>query len=179
VLAGKLALVLGIAMLAGWNRWRLTPALARDAVATAPRLARSVALELGLAALVLAAAGLWRFTPPPRTVVPRPPLSLHIHDPRAMATLTLAPGRAGANDVAVVLQAASFAPLPAKQVTLAFARPEAGIAPIERRASLLPDGTWRTKALPLPVAGAWQVRLDLLIDDFDQVTLEDSIEIAP
>ncbi len=177
VLSAKLAVVLSIAALAAWNRRRLTPALLRAPAAAAPRLARSVALELGLALLVLAAAGLWRFTPPPRALAQRPPLGLHIHDPRVMATLTVTPGRAGANDVAVVLQGADFSAFAAKEVTLGLAQPGAGIAPITRKARRGEDGVWRLDALPLVAPGTWQVTLDVLVNDFEQVTLEDAMEV--
>jgi len=69
-------------------------------------------------------------------------------------------------------------PLSAKEVTLTLSLPERGIEPIERGASLGPDGCWHVAKVELPFAGRWHVRIDALVTDFEQVTLEDDLELA-
>jgi putative copper resistance protein D len=51
-------------LFAAWNRWRLVPALERGQGEAGSRLARSIALEAVLAALVLLAAAELVTTPP-------------------------------------------------------------------------------------------------------------------
>jgi copper transport protein len=43
----------------------------------------------------------------------------------------------------------------------------------------MPNGQWRAEGLVLPVAGRWQMRIDVLVSDFEKATLEDSVEIRP
>ena len=61
-------------------------------------------------------------------------------------------------------------------MTLTLANPAAGIEPIRRTASAA-DGHWRVEGLRIPVAGPWIVRVDLLIDDFEKIALEDQVDL--
>ena len=65
-------------------------------------------------------------------------------------------------------------PLAAQGLTLALSNPQAGIEPLRRAASRLDDGRWRVETGPLPSSGGghWRLGLEILVDDFDQVTLE-------
>ncbi|MET0430655.1 MAG: copper resistance D family protein, partial [Microvirga sp.] len=176
----KMAAVAGLMALAGLNRWRLTPAL-RTRPSDAAALVRTILCEVALMVLILAAVAGWRLTPPPRALAASlsAPASLHIHDAAAMADMTIAPGRAGPVALSLSLLTGDFGPLDAREVTIGFSHPGAGIEPIERRAVREPDGSWRVEDLMLPVPGRWQVRVDALITDFDKATLEGSVEIAP
>jgi copper transport protein len=69
ILSIKLALVAALLALAALNRFRLTPALAKNLKA-APALKRSILAECVLALAIFAVVAGWRFTPPPRTIVP-------------------------------------------------------------------------------------------------------------
>ena len=42
---------------------------------------------------------------------------------------------------------------------------------------MLGDGHWRVEGLRIPVAGQWIVRVDLLIDDFEKIVLEDQVDL--
>jgi copper transport protein len=61
-------------------------------------------------------------------------------------------------------------------VALILGNPAAGVEPI-RRLAVLREGVWQIDALALPVPGRWQVRVDVLISDFEKQTLEDNVEI--
>lgn len=187
VLLVKLALVAGLLGLAAWNRLGLTrPALAGEPAARR-RLVRSIAAEAGLALAILAVAALWRFTPPPRALAAAAamPAEIHIHAARAMADVTIAPGRAGPVGVSIIVMTGDFGPLDPKEMRLTLENPAAGIAPI-RRAAVRPgagggppDGIWRVEDLTIPVPGRWSVRLDVLVSDFETVALEGAIDIRP
>jgi copper transport protein len=70
-----------------------------------------------------------------------------------------------------------FAPFEPKEVALVLSNPAAGIEPI-RRAAALHDGVWQAD-VALPVPGRWQIRVDLLVSDFEKIALDDTVEIRP
>jgi copper transport protein len=180
VLLAKLVLLAALFGLAAYNRFALTgPALAGDAAAQR-RMRRSVIMEITVALTILAVVALWRFTPPPRALAEAAaaPAYVHIHTPAAMADLTLTPGRAGTVTASVVLQSGEFGPLTAKEVTLELANPALGIEPIQRPARLTGDGPWQTDSFAIPASGRWQVKIEVLVTDFDKLTLEGTLDIG-
>ncbi|MCK1275150.1 CopD family protein [Bradyrhizobium sp. 61] len=179
ILSIKLALVTGLLALAALNRFRLTPALAlaRNETGT-PALKRSILLEGAIALAILAVVAGWRFTPPPRTIIPETPLAIHIHSDKAMFQVLVSPGKAGLDDFVLQLMTGEATPLIAKEVTLTLSLPERGIEPMERGASLGPDGYWHVRKVELPFAGRWHVRIDALVTDFEKVTLEDELDLG-
>ncbi|MHC2618957.1 copper transport protein [Bradyrhizobium huanghuaihaiense] len=178
ILSIKLGLAVLLLALAALNRFRLTSALARDEKA-APALRRSILLECAIALGIFALVAGWRFTPPPRTIVPETPLAIHIHTDKAMFQVLVSPGKAGANDFVLQLMTGEGTLLGAKEVTLILSLPERGIEPMAQAASLGPDGYWHVRKVELPFAGRWHVRIDALVTDFEQITLEDDLELAP
>jgi copper transport protein len=96
-----------------------------------------------------------------------------------MADLTITPGRAGPVVVSAVIMTGEFGPLAAKEVSFAFSNPTAGIESFKRKASAPGDGTWRADGVVLPLAGAWHVRIDILVSDFEMVRLEGEVRIRP
>ena len=177
ILLTKLALVALLLGLAGLNRIRLVPALARNGKAV-PALKRAIVLECLLAVAILAVVAGWCFTPPPRTIVPEAPLTLHIHTEKAMAQVLVSPGRPGLNDVELQLLTGEGAGLTAKEVTLTLGLPARGIEPMELAAEAGPDGSWRVRKAALPVAGRWHLKIDALVSDFEQITLEDELDLT-
>jgi len=178
ILSVKLVLVLSLLALAALNRYRLTPALAKDQGA-ASALRRSILLECGAALGIFALVAGWRFTPPPRTIVPETPLAIHIHTDKAMFQVLVSPGKPGVDDFVLQLMTGEATPLKAKEATLTLSLPERGIEPFERAAKLGPDGYWHVHKVELPFAGRWHVRIDALVTDFEKVTLEDELDVAP
>lgn len=181
VLVVKFILLATLFLLAAINRFWLTePAERGDPSATA-RLRRSILVEVALVLAIFAVAAIWRFTPPPRALAEAAaaPASIHIHTDKAMADLTIAPGRAGPVSASIMIMTGDFGPLDAKEVILVLSNPPAGIEQIKRPAIKPGDGTWRIDGLNLPLPGRWTVRIDVLISDFEMVKLEDTIEIRP
>ncbi|MFK4507274.1 copper resistance protein CopC/CopD [Bradyrhizobium daqingense] len=178
ILSLKLALVLLLLALAALNRLRLTQAFARDHKG-GTALKRSILLECGIALAIFAVVAGWRFTPPPRTIVAETPLGIHIHTDKAMFQVLVSPGKAGVDDFVLQLMTGEGTLLRAKEVTLILSLPERGIEPMERSASLGPDGYWHVRKVELPFAGRWQVRIDALVSDFERITLEDELVVPP
>jgi copper transport protein len=175
ILSIKLVLVTILLGLAALNRFRFTPALAEGA---AQPLARSILLECALALGILAVVGLWRFTPPPRLLVPDAPLAVHIHTDKAMFQVLIAPGRVGTDSFVLQLMNSEGVPLHAKEATLTLSIPARGIEEIERPGVLGSDGFWHVDNVPLAVPGRWHMRIDALVSDFQKITLEDDFDVA-
>ena len=180
VLLAKLAIVAVLLALAALNRWRFTvPALAGDAAA-GRNLRRSIKVEIVLIAAILAAVALWRFTPPPRVLIAEAatPASIHLHSAAAMADVSVKPGRMGPVAVAIYPMAADFSPMKAMDVTLVLSKADAGLEPLRRAATEI-DGVWRIEDLQIPLAGTWQIRVDILISDFEIAKLSGEMQLKP
>ena len=177
ILSTKLVLVAALLGLAALNRFRLTRALAMSEAATNP-LIRSIVLECALAAGILAVVAGWRFTPPPRSLIPDAPLAVHIHSDKAMFQVLVSPGRVGMDDFVLQLMNGDGTLLHAKGATLTLSLPERGIEAIERQGTLEPDGFWHVSKVPLAIPGRWHMRIDALVTDFDKITLEDDLDVA-
>jgi len=177
----KLALLIVLFLLAATNRWGLTARAEAGEPAATRRLARSIAAETLVVLLVFGAAAAWRFTPPPRVLdaAAAVPVTMHAHTDKAMAELTVTPGRAGPVSVAATLLTASFEPMEAKEVTFVFSNPAAGIEPFKRQAGRQADGTWRSDGVVLPLAGEWSLRVDVLVSDFEILRLAGTLAIRP
>ena len=177
ILSIKLLLVTALLGLAALNRFRLTPALASDPAASRP-LSRSILLEGALAVGILSIVAGWRFTPPPRLLIPQAPLAIHIHSEKAMFQVLVWPGRAGSDDFELQLMHGDGTLLHAKEATLTLSMPERGIGDIQRQGSLGADGYWYVGKVPLTVPGRWHIRIDALVSDFEKITLEDDMDVA-
>jgi copper transport protein len=175
ILSIKLVLVAILLGLAALNRFRLTPALVHGA---AGPLSRSILLECAVALGILAVVAGWRFTPPPRLLVPDAPLAVHIHTDKAMFQVLISPGRVGTDSFVLQLMNGEGVPLHAKEATLTLGIPARGIEGIERPGMLGPDGFWHVDKVPLAVPGRWHMRIDALVSDFEKITLEDDFDVA-
>ena len=92
-----------------------------------------------------------------------------------MADLTLTPGRVGRSDAEIMIRDANYRPLTPKGVTLVFSQPATGIEPLRREAVGIGDNRWRIDDVVLPTPGRWRLRVEILIDDFQKVSVEDDI----
>jgi copper transport protein len=176
VLLAKLVLVAVLLTLAALNRMRLTPALA-NAGAARP-LRRSILLECATALAILAVVAFWRFTPPLRSLLPETPLGVHIHSDKAMLQVLISPGKTGQDDFVLQLMHDDGTLLDAKEAKLTLSLPGRGIADMEHQATRGPDGYWHVRKAPLPLPGRWHMRIDALVGDFDQISLEDDVDIG-
>jgi copper transport protein len=176
VLLGKLILVALLLVLAAANRYRLVPRFHTEGATAARPLRRSIGTELALAVAVLALVALWRFTPPPRSLAAATTVSIHLHGAKAMAQIEIVRDAAGRATAQIQVLDGEFRPLAAKEVTLILANPAAGLEAIRRdgvRSGA--DDAWRIDDVRIPVAGRWDVGVDVLINDFEKATVSDSV----
>jgi len=95
-----------------------------------------------------------------------------------MTDLTVRPGRPGANAIALSLTTGDFGPLAAKEVLVQMRPVSGAIEPVERQASRGADGVWHVADIPVPLAGPWSVRVEILVTDFEKTVLEGVVEVG-
>ncbi|HEY9397554.1 MAG TPA: CopD family protein [Burkholderiales bacterium] len=185
ILLAKLSLVAGLFMLAAWNRYRLTDRVLSGNGKARSALGRIIAIEIALALCVLAVVALWRFTPPPRALTLPSPETLavvatRLQEAGVAAQLTYTPVRSDQpGSLRLILTDGQSAPLSPKAVTVSFANPAHGLEPLRREATQLRPGEWEVSPLTLPAATRWEVRIDMLVTDFDRISLQGELDMAP
>jgi copper transport protein len=175
VLMAKLAAVSALLALAAANRYWLVPKFELRRVPAARPLATSIAFELALAFVVLALVATWRFTPPPRALAMAAPITIHIHGDKAMAEIEIE--RENRPRARLSVLDGTFQPLAAREVTLVLANPAAGIEPLRRSAVHVGENSWRIDDLRIPIGGQWNLRVEILISDFEKVMIEDTVTL--
>lgn len=177
VLTAKLILVALLLALATVNRYRYTHAVLAGERTARQGLLRMIGMEIIVAVCILGLVSLWRFTPPPRSLhavhisaiaQASAPIQTELTSSKAHATLRYQPGTL----LMTLSDGATGQPMAAQEVTVTLSNPQAGIESLRRDAQPTENGTWQATLPPLPQIDGWQVRLDIRVDDFDQVTLE-------
>jgi copper transport protein len=88
-----------------------------------------------------------------------------------MADVSLSAAPPGAVTLHLMLADGDFVPLDPQEVRIDLTDPIAGIGPMTVQASREDAGVWSTTPVTLPSPGPWQVKLMLLISDFEQITI--------
>ncbi len=180
ILVAKLVLLAMLFLLAAWNRWSLTtPALQAEPKAIL-RLRMVIIIELILVTGILGLAAGWRFTPPPRAlamVAAAPPAYAHIMTADLMADLTITPGNTGTVATAIWLSDSAMQPVSPQAVTLSLAMPTRGIERMSREARVDTEGVWHVPDLILPLAGDWQIDLEIRMTRFSISRIEGTVTI--
>ena len=178
LLSIKLALVMLLLALAALNRFVGTPAVVADYNNT--RLLRgSIVTECVLVICILAVVAGWRFTPPPRASAGsryHAALGPYPHRCRDVSGTGFT-GQGRRQRFCAAVDDGDAALLPAKEAMLILSLPDRGIEPMERRATLGPDGNWHVRGVMLPQPGRWRMQIDALVTDFQKVSLEDELEV--
>jgi copper transport protein len=179
ILSAKLCLVAALLAIAAWNRFRLTSAVIAGSIKPRRMLARLIGVEVAIVIAILGMVAAWRFTPPPRVLVIASAKSalVHIHTAAAMADVTFEPARAGMVQASIVIMRGDFGGLDAKEVRLTLDNKTADIEAISRPATKGSDNVWRISQLPIPAGGRWNMQVDILITDFEKLTLTEQVEI--
>ena len=176
VLIGKLIAVGALLGLAAANRYRLVPRFHAQRAVAARNLRVSIGLELAIAAAILALVAVWRFTPPPRSLAAADAISIHLHGDKVMAQIEILRDRAGRANAQIQVLDGAFRPLAVKELTLVLANPPAGLEPIRRTGvHSAADNQWRVYDVRIPLAGRWNVQVEVLIDDFEKAAVNDAV----
>jgi hypothetical protein len=100
----------------------------------------------------------------------------HLHTEKAMANVTIAPGRAGPVVITIQLETIDERPLVAMAVALTLTSPRAGAAPLVTAAEHMSDDQWRA-TLSIPSPGRWSMGLRIKLSEADAVTVQSPILI--
>lgn len=100
----------------------------------------------------------------------------HLHTEKAMANVTVSPGRAGPVEISIQLETTDETPLTAKAVSVTLVDTQTGkkLAPVQ--ASRDGEDGWRVKVAQL-TPGRWMLGLGIAISEADRVTIESPILI--
>lgn len=99
----------------------------------------------------------------------------HIHTDKAMANVTVSPGRSGPVDIFIQLETVDETPLSAKSVLITLSDPDSGKTLSTVTASRSADDDWRAKVSLGP--GKWMLALNIAISETDHVEVESPILI--
>lgn len=94
----------------------------------------------------------------------------HLHAEKAMANVTVLPGRAGPVEIAIQLEDANELPLSADAVAVTLGNPEHGVAPMTANAERVGNDQWRVR-MSAPLSGRWSLGLDIRITPSDAVNV--------
>lgn len=177
ILFGKLVAVGVLLVFATANCW-LTPRVASGDVRSAHRMMRSIQLELAIVVVILGLVAFWRFTPPPRALfaAAAQPMHVHIHAQKAMADIEMEPPGPSGRRITIDVLDGEFRLLPAKEVELVLSKPAGGIESLRMAATHVEGATWRVEGLRISLSGSWHVRVDILVSDFEKITIEDDFD---
>ncbi|MGY2753798.1 copper transport protein [Thermostichus sp. MS-CIW-21] len=158
----KLLLVLMIVGLGAHNKLRLLPAL-REGVWSAGRSLRQIVrLELVGLVLVLALTSFLVAQAPPGQGA-GPACQETLSWPEGSLRLQILPCRPGNNRIQVEVKG-----IPAQELSLEFDLPARGIPPLRRQALPREPGQFEVEDVLLPLAGEWQLKVRLLVSDFEE-----------
>jgi copper transport protein len=183
----KLALVALLLGIGALNRLVLTPALQRGAEAVA-RMRRTIGADLVLAAgVIVLSAGLGT-VPPPRALAERAAAQGHAsHGPRDYAVqatarghhlvLVATPATPGENRIDLYLTDQQGQPLAAKAAEISWALPDMGVEALRVEAAAVESGHFQAR-VNFPLPGEWQVRADVLVDDFTKLPFPATVVVG-
>jgi len=100
----------------------------------------------------------------------------HLHTEKAMANVTVSPGRSGPVDIAIQLETVNETPLSAKGVSVTLSDSRTGRTLPTLVASRSGEDGWHVRVASLS-AGKWILGLDITISDDDAVKVESPILI--
>jgi hypothetical protein len=99
----------------------------------------------------------------------------HIHTDKAMANVTVSPGRSGPVDISIQLETVDEIPLSAKSVLITLSDPDSGRRLPTVAASRSAVDGWEAKVSLGP--GKWLLALNIVISDAEHLEVESPILI--
>jgi copper transport protein len=100
----------------------------------------------------------------------------HLHTEKAMANVTVSPGRAGPVDITIQLETMEEKPLTAKAVSVTLTDVQTGRRLPTVQATRTGEADWQVRGAVL-TAGNWMLGLGIAVTDTDKVAVESPIPI--
>ena len=101
----------------------------------------------------------------------------HLHTEKAMANVTVSPGRAGPVEISIQLATVDELPLTAKAVSVTLTDMQSGKKRETIQAARTSEDRWQVRVSMLP-AGRWMLGLGISISDSDRISVEAPILIS-
>jgi hypothetical protein len=101
----------------------------------------------------------------------------HLHTEKAMANVTVSPGRAGPVEIAIQLETTDELPLVAQAVSITLTDMQTGKKLEMMQATRAAEDRWQVK-IPMLSAGRWMLGLGISISDADRISVEAPILIS-
>jgi len=156
-----------------------------DGVGLLARLRRSVALEAGVALVVLALSSILVESQPGRTEQAaqtgptQATLAFNTGTASGTITVYVGPGTEGQNQAHLYLNNAKGLPYDAAQLTLQFSLPAQDLGPLTATVEHDGPGHYVDEPLALGFPGTWTLSVTIRSDDFDETTLTVPVRISP
>jgi hypothetical protein len=133
-------------------------------------------LSSRLAVGILCLGWLWCLTAGPVAAAGDDDFFTHLHAEKAMANVTVSPGRAGPVDIAIQLETMEEKPLTARAVSVTLSDVKSGARLQTVQAEHGSDDQWHVR-IPNLAAGRWMLGLGISISDTDKFSVESPILI--
>jgi copper transport protein len=172
LILAKAALFAALLAIAAYNRFVLLASMDRDASGTAAKLRCSIAAEIAIIIAVVALTAVLTQTSPREERIVNT-LSAGSHT----AAITIRPGRAGRNAIAVQFRDRDGRPYDPVEATLDIANPAARVEPMTRPLARAGQGDYRYEGAELAFPGRWSFEIRMRVDDFEQHQFTGSIDV--
>lgn len=129
-----------------------------------------------VSSVICLAAATWLVTAPIAAAPADEDFFTHLHTEKAMANVTVSPGRSGPVDITIQLETGDERPLAAKGVLVSLSDTQTGRKLLAIAASPVGEDSWHVKIASLS-AGRWMLGLGISISETDQVSVESPILI--
>jgi copper transport protein len=140
-------------------------------------LRRSVGIELGLAAAVLALAAVLVSTAPARATYVAPVDTSVRLASGGTADVDVTPAKVGANKITVTVKDAQGKPANASQVTATLALPAEQIGPLPVTLTRAGPGEYVATAASLPRTGTWELVVRVQLSEFDRDVAQVDVQV--
>ena len=182
----KVALVIPVIAMGAYNRRRLVPLMSAGAAAApARRLGRIVLVELVILLVVVAVTAVLVARSPvatssaaPAVTAPPDAVELPLTNGAGNVSFAIAPARVGSNEIRVILSDPSGQPLePVETPTVELTEAAQGVGPLRPIVHPFGPGEYHVIA-DFPLAGTWEVKIDVRVSDFDAASASTTVEIG-
>jgi periplasmic copper chaperone A len=101
---------------------------------------------------------------------------IHLHDPRAMANVTISAVHDGAVQISIQLETVEELPLRVDAVSVTLGNPDKGVAPVTTQAQRTAEDQWSVK-MAASEAGRWNLALGITLASANTVRIASPILI--
>jgi copper transport protein len=173
LLLAKILLVLPLLALGAFNNRYAVPRLRRGIASSFERrrFLGAVSAELTLMTVIVAVTAVLVSAPPARTEIEEHGATETVVDLGPLdAHLTVEPAMPGPNAIRLELMEGHSPATGVSEVRVSASLPSAGIGPLRFTTSEGEPGTYAVNAAQLPIAGHWQLRIEVRRGEFELMT---------